>query len=334
MTGSHDGILSIIPLGAQLRAGGGTPEEQVAPRPGGGLVRTCSVGRLRMCGWSSPDCALTQSHTGPRTYDYAETCFSKRKLKKEAGTGWAESQEASQLTQMPLFQYQAILREKQVQVGSLLHTPPHSMGGVSGLSGPGRAHPLRNTIIPRAPSRVDIPNSPSLFSWADGKPGAWLLQLQRLLRTAAAETVQHPGAAQLWGGSLPRTHRGRCSPVRCGNPPTLCSASAEHAAWVVLEGALLFVSLACLATRSRLSSATASSPLAVVYACVCLPYQTGSSMRAGMGLVHLLSSQHRAQYTLSAQQTHPSIYPASQPADNDGSLTKCHALLSALGTQK
>lgn len=69
-----------------------------------------------MCGWSSSDCALPQSHIGPGTYGCKETCFSKKKLKKEVGTGWAKSQEASRLTQMPHFQYQAIIREKQLQV--------------------------------------------------------------------------------------------------------------------------------------------------------------------------------------------------------------------------
>ncbi|KAM5266322.1 ciliary microtubule-associated protein 2 [Hipposideros larvatus] len=63
--------------------------------------------------------SIDMSHIGPGTYDYAETCFSKKKLKKEVGTGWAKSQEASQLTQMPHFQYQAIMREKQLQTENL-----------------------------------------------------------------------------------------------------------------------------------------------------------------------------------------------------------------------
>lgn len=46
---------------------------------------------------------------------------------------------------------------------------------------------------------------------ADAQAGTWLLQLQRLLDPAAAETTEQAGAAQLWGDALPRTHWGRCS---------------------------------------------------------------------------------------------------------------------------
>lgn len=99
--------------------------------------------------------ALTQSHLGPGTYGCKETCFSKKKLKKEVGTGWARAQEATRLTQMPHFQYQTVMREKQLQVRSLGCAPPHSKGA-SVSSGPGRAHPLRNIIIPQAPSHVNI----------------------------------------------------------------------------------------------------------------------------------------------------------------------------------
>nr|KAF6444120.1 lymphocyte expansion molecule [Molossus molossus] len=59
--------------------------------------------------------SVDDSHLGPGTYGYKETCFSKKKLMKEVGTGWAKAQEATRLTQMPHFQYQAILREKQLQ---------------------------------------------------------------------------------------------------------------------------------------------------------------------------------------------------------------------------
>ncbi|XP_037683058.1 lymphocyte expansion molecule [Choloepus didactylus] len=55
------------------------------------------------------------SHIGPGTYSSKETCFSKKKLKKEASTGWAKAQEATRLTQLPHFQYQAIMREKRLQ---------------------------------------------------------------------------------------------------------------------------------------------------------------------------------------------------------------------------
>lgn len=138
-------------------------------------MTTGSVGRLGMCGWSSSDCALTQSHIGPGTYDYKESCVvSKEKLKKEVGTGWAKSQEASLLTQLPHLQYQAIVSEKQLQVRSLLHSPSRSKGGLRVLSGPGRAHPLRNTLIPSLLLVWTSPSlrfSPSVFSW--GRRKTW-----------------------------------------------------------------------------------------------------------------------------------------------------------------
>lgn len=55
------------------------------------------------------------SHVGPGTYGCKETCFIKKKLKKEVGTGWARAQEATRLTQLPHVQYQAIMRERQLQ---------------------------------------------------------------------------------------------------------------------------------------------------------------------------------------------------------------------------
>uniref|UniRef100_A0A2K6S229 Ciliary microtubule associated protein 2 n=1 Tax=Saimiri boliviensis boliviensis TaxID=39432 RepID=A0A2K6S229_SAIBB len=59
------------------------------------------------------------SHIGPGTYSSKETCFSKTKLMKEVDTGWAKAQEATRLTQLPHFQYQAILKEKRLQVRPL-----------------------------------------------------------------------------------------------------------------------------------------------------------------------------------------------------------------------
>lgn len=109
------------------------------------------LGEDLLCGWPSPNCALTQSHIGPGTYGYKETCFSKKKLMKEVGTGWAKAQEATRLTKLPHFQYQAILREKRLQVRSLGHTPLQSKGGLSVLPTPGRAHSLRNTVVPWTP---------------------------------------------------------------------------------------------------------------------------------------------------------------------------------------
>ncbi|KAB0402532.1 hypothetical protein E2I00_002565, partial [Balaenoptera physalus] len=55
------------------------------------------------------------SHTGPGTYGCKDTCFSIKKLKKEVGTGWAKAQEAPRLTQLPHFQYWAIMKEKRQQ---------------------------------------------------------------------------------------------------------------------------------------------------------------------------------------------------------------------------
>ncbi|EPY84591.1 hypothetical protein CB1_000466005 [Camelus ferus] len=59
--------------------------------------------------------SIDVSHIGPGSYGCKETCFSKKKLKKEVGTGWARAQEATRLTQLPHFQYQTIMREKQLQ---------------------------------------------------------------------------------------------------------------------------------------------------------------------------------------------------------------------------
>nr|XP_054948218.1 lymphocyte expansion molecule isoform X4 [Pan paniscus] len=54
------------------------------------------------------------SHIGPGTYSSKETCFSKKKL-MEVDTGWAKAQEATRLTQLPHFQYQAIMKEKRLK---------------------------------------------------------------------------------------------------------------------------------------------------------------------------------------------------------------------------
>ncbi|XP_055978187.1 ciliary microtubule-associated protein 2 [Sorex fumeus] len=55
------------------------------------------------------------SHLGPGNYDGQETCFSKNKLTREQGTGWAKAQEATRLTKLPHFQYQVTMKEKQWQ---------------------------------------------------------------------------------------------------------------------------------------------------------------------------------------------------------------------------
>ncbi|XP_032971345.1 lymphocyte expansion molecule [Rhinolophus ferrumequinum] len=77
--------------------------------------------KLSTCAWipHSRPYPLDVSHIGPGTYDYKETCLSKEKLKKEVGTGWAKSQEASPLPQLPHLQYQAIVREKLLQKENL-----------------------------------------------------------------------------------------------------------------------------------------------------------------------------------------------------------------------
>ncbi|XP_037017257.1 lymphocyte expansion molecule [Artibeus jamaicensis] len=59
--------------------------------------------------------SVDMSHIGPGTYGSKSTCFSKKKLKKEVGTGWAKAQEATRLTQLPHFQYQAIMKQKRLQ---------------------------------------------------------------------------------------------------------------------------------------------------------------------------------------------------------------------------
>ncbi|KAM4805522.1 LOW QUALITY PROTEIN: ciliary microtubule-associated protein 2 [Urocitellus parryii] len=55
------------------------------------------------------------SHIGPGTYSSKETCFSKKKLKKEVDTGWALAQQAIRLTQLPHFRYQTVVRERKLQ---------------------------------------------------------------------------------------------------------------------------------------------------------------------------------------------------------------------------
>lgn len=226
------------------------------------------------------DHALTQSHIGPGTYGYKETCFSKKKLREEVGTGWARAQEAIRLTQLPHFQYQAIMKEKQLQV-----RPPR----------PGRVPPLGNAITLQTPSpggHSQVSGCHLLLSSleAEGEAGAWLLQPQRLLRTAAGEAVQHPGAAQLRGDSLPRTHWGRCPRVLGWSPPALhsiCGAcSVAGWCWKRPSSYHLLPGPAKLSSRCPkplcflLSGTTALSPGAVVYSCACLPQQPSCSLLA------------------------------------------------------
>ncbi|XP_059112005.1 lymphocyte expansion molecule [Peromyscus eremicus] len=63
--------------------------------------------------------SVDQAHIGPGTYNSKDTCFSKKFLEQKLGTGWARAQEATRLTQLPHFQYQSIMKERQQQVHKL-----------------------------------------------------------------------------------------------------------------------------------------------------------------------------------------------------------------------
>ncbi|EDL30811.1 cDNA sequence BC055111 [Mus musculus] len=56
------------------------------------------------------------SHIGPGTYNSKDTCFSKKFLEQKLGSGWSQAHEATRLTQLPHFHYQAIKKEKEQQV--------------------------------------------------------------------------------------------------------------------------------------------------------------------------------------------------------------------------
>ncbi|ERE83034.1 lymphocyte expansion molecule [Cricetulus griseus] len=63
--------------------------------------------------------SVEQSHIGPGTYNSKDTCFSRKFLEQKLGTGWAQTQEASRLTQLPHFQYQSMMKERQQQAHKL-----------------------------------------------------------------------------------------------------------------------------------------------------------------------------------------------------------------------
>lgn len=115
-------------LSARLGAAGRAPQAL----PVHSQVRV-TAGKDLLCGWTGgctwpcSDSILAQSHIGPGTYGFKETCFSNKKLKKEVGTGWAKAQEATRLTQLPHFQYQAIMKEKRQQVRPLGPHPAPSL---------------------------------------------------------------------------------------------------------------------------------------------------------------------------------------------------------------
>ncbi|XP_049630905.1 lymphocyte expansion molecule [Suncus etruscus] len=67
----------------------------------------------------SPRYSKEVSHLGPGMYSYKETDFSKKKLSREVGTGWARAQEAARLTQLPHFQYRGTSKERQRQKDKL-----------------------------------------------------------------------------------------------------------------------------------------------------------------------------------------------------------------------
>lgn len=134
---------------------------------------------------------------------------------------------------------------------------------------------------------------PSSSLGAEGEAGARLLQPQRLLRTAAAETVQHPGAAQLGGDPLPWPRWGRCPRVLGTSPPALgsgCRACSLDGA-----GSAPPVPPPCQARPASPRGPPNPSafchhslePRGCHISCVCLPHQPRSSLLSGMGLVHL-----------------------------------------------
>lgn len=122
-------------------------------------------------GWLSSDHALTQSNIGPGAYNSKETCFSKKKLKKEVDTGWAQAQEATRLTKLPHFQYQAIMKYRRQQVKLLGHTLLHLWGQAVWTSvvlpdsgGTSWTPPRPLPWAPCPPSCVDIPWFPVFIS--------------------------------------------------------------------------------------------------------------------------------------------------------------------------
>ncbi|KFO20961.1 hypothetical protein H920_17754 [Fukomys damarensis] len=78
--------------------------------------KKCSTFTEAPYSWSH---SVAVSHIGPGTYSCKETCFSKKKLKKEVGTGWARAQEATRLTQLPHFWYEALMKERWLQAQEL-----------------------------------------------------------------------------------------------------------------------------------------------------------------------------------------------------------------------
>lgn len=131
--------------------------------------------------------------------------------------------------------------------------------------------------------------------------------------------MQHPGAAQLWGGSLPRTHWGRCS-IRSGNPPSLRSSLfAEHAAWIVLEAALLSVSsprLAMLSFVFQQPSAFLCHSLKPTGYCICLCLSSPTRLGAPwwQGWVWFISEFPAKSPVYIRCSINSSMYISSQPA--------------------
>ncbi|EHB13982.1 hypothetical protein GW7_12468 [Heterocephalus glaber] len=110
------------------------PAGGACPLPLGGpfiawFCRSSGFGALLLLGgWALPPAVspssketriCRQSHIGPGTYSCKETCFSKQKLKKEVGTGWARAQEATRLTQLPHFRYKVLIKERWLEAQKL-----------------------------------------------------------------------------------------------------------------------------------------------------------------------------------------------------------------------
>uniref|UniRef100_A0A671DQX5 Ciliary microtubule associated protein 2 n=1 Tax=Rhinolophus ferrumequinum TaxID=59479 RepID=A0A671DQX5_RHIFE len=101
--------------------------------------------KLSTCAWiphSRP--YPLDSHIGPGTYDYKETCLSKEKLKKEVGTGWAKSQEASRahllrntLIPRPPSHFLELLQQKPCSTRGLLSSGEVRFRGLIGNYYPG-----------------------------------------------------------------------------------------------------------------------------------------------------------------------------------------------------
>lgn len=255
----------------------------------------------RFCGC---DCALTQSHIGPGTYSSKETCFSKKKLRREVGTGWARAQEAVRLTQLPHFQYQTIMKEKQLQV-----SPPRSC----------RAPPLGNATTLQTPSWEDLPKLKVLtlcFLLLGQKeklgPGSYNLKdfleelkekpcsTRGLLSSGEVRFRGFIGVGVLiyWGGSAPYApfHLQSTQPGWCWTHPSWCHVLPR------LGQALLWVSHSPLYHNLE-SKGCHISP------CLSLTGPGAPSRQERVWFISESQAQSPNIYILGAPQTHPPVCP-------------------------